>query len=114
MVENINGEKFKELLRNEWNNLEIIDVRDPNEHEMIKIKNSKSIPMSEIKGRIDEIDWNKKVVFVCRSGARSGYVAEALASLGKKSINLEGGIYELNLNDCDCLEKSSECCGGYF
>ncbi|TSD00536.1 MAG: rhodanese domain-containing protein [Parcubacteria group bacterium Athens0714_25] len=113
-LENINSKDFKEMLDNEGENLEIIDVREKDEYDLIKIKGSKLIPLSEIGNSLDKIDWSKKVVFVCRSGSRSGYVAQMLAQSGKDVINLAGGVYELNLDDCDCLEKASGCCGGYF
>jgi rhodanese-related sulfurtransferase len=105
MVQDIDGKKLKEMIDNEGDELEIIDVREKGEYDEIRIKNSKLIPMAEVGSRIDEIDWDKKVVFVCRSGARSGYIAEMLAQNGKDSINLSGGVYELNLDQCDCLEK---------
>lgn len=114
MFKNIKGKEFKEMIGKEGKNLEIIDVRERNEYDLIRVRNSKLIPLAEIGERIDEIDWNKKVVFICRSGSRSGYVAEALSQSGKKSFNLSGGIYELNLDKCDCLEKSKGCCEGYF
>jgi len=114
MVQNIDGKKLKEMMDNESNQLEIIDVREKDEHDLVKIKKSKLIPMGEIGSRIDEINWDKKVIFVCRSGARSGYIAEMLAQSGKEAINLSGGVYELNLDQCDCLEKSKNCCEGYF
>lgn len=114
MVQNIDGKKLKEMIDNESDQLEIIDVREKEEHDMIRIKNSKLIPMGEIGDRINEIDWDKNVVFVCRSGARSGYVAEMLAQNGKDAMNLSGGVYELNLDQCDCLEKAENCCGGHL
>jgi len=94
--------------------LEIVDVREQDEFDMVKIKNSKLIPLQEIGMRIGEIDWNKKVVLVCRSGSRSGYVGQILAQNGKEVLNLQSGIYELNLDQCDCLEKDPDCCEGYF
>jgi rhodanese-related sulfurtransferase len=113
-IKNIKGKELKEMIKNAPEKLEIIDVREQDEHDLIKIKNSKLIPLSEIGNRSSEIDWTKNVVFVCRSGARSGYVAQALAASGKETINLEGGIYELDLDKCDCLEKDPDCCEGYF
>ena len=113
-IQNINGKELKKMLEENPAELEIIDVREQDEYDLIKIKGSKLIPLSEIGMRISEIDWNKKVVLVCRSGSRSGYIADILAANGRNTINLQGGIYELNLDKCDCLEKDPECCGGYF
>ena len=113
-MQNINGKQLKVMLKNNPEELEIIDVREQDEYDLIKIKGSKLIPLSEIGSRMNEIDWSKKVILVCRSGSRSGYIAQALAGIGKDTINLAGGIYELNLDRCDCLEKDPDCCGGYF
>ena len=38
-------------------------------YESVHIKGSKLIPMNELVRRIKEINWNKEVVFVCRSGS---------------------------------------------
>jgi len=113
-IQNIKSQQLKEMLKNNPEDLEIIDVREQDEYDLVKIKGSKLIPLSEIGTRISEINWDKKVVLVCRSGSRSGYVAQALAGIGKETINLEGGIFELNLDQCDCLEKDPDCCEGYF
>lgn len=113
-ITNIKGAEFKEMLEKEAGNLEIIDVRGPDEFDLVKIKGSKLIPLDEIGERLEEIDWKKKVVLVCRSGSRSGHVAQILASQDKEVINLQGGVYELNLDQCDCLEKHPDCCEGYF
>ena len=113
-IENINGKQLKKMIDEKPEELEIIDVREQDEYDLIKIKGSKLIPLSEIGSRINEIDWTKKVILVCRSGSRSGYIAQMLVAHGKDTINLAGGIYELNLDKCDCLEKDPDCCGGYF
>lgn len=105
-IQNINGKELKKMLDENPTDLEVIDVREQYEYDEIRIKNSKLIPLSEIGARIAEINWDKKVILVCHSGSRSGYVAQALAANGKNPINLEGGIYMLDLEQCDCLEKN--------
>jgi len=113
-IKNIDGKELKEMLKNNPAELEIIDVREQDEYDLVRIKGSKLIPLSEIGMKIREIDWTKKVVLVCRSGSRSGYIGQLLAAQGKDMLNLQGGIYELNLDKCDCLEKDPDCCEGYF
>lgn len=105
MVQSINLEQFKDLINQDNENLEIVDVREEDEFKIVRIKNSKLIPMGEIMDNLDKIDWNKKVVLVCRSGGRSSYVGEMLKSLGKEAVNLEGGISGLEEENCECLEK---------
>jgi len=113
-IKNINGKELKKMLQDNASELEIIDVREQDEYDLVKIKGSKLIPISEIGTRMAEIDWTKKVIVVCRSGSRSGYIAQLFADNGKDIMNLQSGIYELNLDKCDCLEKDPDCCGGYF
>ncbi|MDO8260105.1 MAG: rhodanese-like domain-containing protein [Candidatus Magasanikbacteria bacterium] len=114
-MRNIDIQEFKKLLNENQKGLEIIDVREEDEFEIIHIKNSKLIPMMGIQNRLSEIDWNKTVVFVCRSGARSGYVARSLNG-DYESLNLEGGIGAC-YQDPVCrqyLEVDEEKVGKYF
>jgi len=70
--------------------------------------------MNEIQERADEIDWTKEVVFLCRSGARSGVVANFLNETDRKISNLRSGIYEC-YRDGNCeLEILKEQIGMYF
>jgi len=112
-VKNIGAQEMKELLKRK-DEVEIIDVREQDEYDIIHITGSKLIPMSQIQQRADEIDWSKEVVFLCRSGARSGVVANFLSDNEKKISNLRSGIYEC-YRDGDCqLEISKEQIGMYF
>jgi rhodanese-related sulfurtransferase len=92
-VQDIHANDLRELIKNKKDNLEIIDVRQSDEYQIIHIKGSKLIPMGEIQARIDEIDWDKEVVFVCRSGSRSKLVASLIA-VGREVKNLRYGIHE--------------------
>ncbi len=105
MYANINHQEFKDLLREMGGDLEIIDVREEDEYRRIRVEGSKLIPMGEVLSNLDKIDWNKKVILICRSGSRSGYVADILDKMGKKVTNLAGGIFSLELDNCDCIER---------
>ncbi|MDQ4144031.1 MAG: rhodanese-like domain-containing protein, partial [Actinomycetota bacterium] len=74
------------------NELQIIDVRHPHEWEAGRIEGARHIPLDELAERLEEIDPQRAVVTVCRSGARSGKAAELLQSQGFEAQNLEGGI----------------------
>lgn len=113
-ITNINANEFKEMLEDEAGSIEVVDVREPDEYTLIKVKGSNNIPMSVIPLKINDINWNKKVVLLCKSGARSSHIAKLLASTGKNVLNLVGGIYALNQMNCPRLEKSSNCCQGYL
>lgn len=105
MINSINSKQFKELIEREGENLEIVDVREEAEFKIVHVKNSKLIPMGEIMDSLDKVDWNKKVVLICRSGARSGYIGRLLNDIGKEVTNMEGGVCSLEVDNCECLEK---------
>ncbi len=105
MFQSINAKQFKELISQDRENLEVIDVREKEEFDEIRVKNSKLISMGEVMDNLGEINWNKKVILICRSGSRSGYVAQLLAEIGKDVINMEGGIISLQSDNCNCLER---------
>ncbi len=114
-MKNINIEEFKKLVKEKGDDLGIIDVRDQNEFDIIHLKNSKLIPMMGIQNRINEIDWNKTVVLVCRSGARSAYVGRSLNG-DYDTLNLVGGLGAC-YQDKECrelLEVDEEKIGSYF
>lgn len=92
-IQDIRAENLRELIKNNRDNLEIIDVRQSEEYQAVHVRGSKLIPMGEIQSRLDEINWDKEVIFICRSGARSKLVASLVAN-GKEVKNLQYGIYE--------------------
>lgn len=72
--------------------VQLLDVREPDEWEAGHIDGATHIPMGELNARQGEIANGQKVVTVCRSGARSGQVAAALAKAGYDVENLDGGM----------------------
>jgi len=74
--------------------IQLIDVRQPDEHEFARIQGAKLIPLGEIVGRISEIDPDRETVVHCKMGGRSAKAIEALTAAGFKGTlcNLRGGI----------------------
>ncbi|OBR66883.1 sulfurtransferase [Paenibacillus oryzae] len=73
--------------------LNLIDVREPDEWEEGHIKEARSIPLSQFQARAHEVhDVEGDVVFICRSGARSGRVCEFLTLQGFDVANVVGGM----------------------
>jgi len=93
-IENISAEDLRTILRERRGDTEIIDVRSREEYELVRIGGSRLIPMDELPGRMGEIDWDKEVVFVCRSGKRSQFIAGMAAAAGADVKNLTFGIYD--------------------
>ncbi|RNB85785.1 rhodanese-like domain-containing protein [Brevibacillus nitrificans] len=73
--------------------IQLIDVRNPDEYEDGHIPGAKLIPLPELPARTNEIDHNREVIFICRSGNRSGKACEYLAQLGYSQMyNMVGGM----------------------
>lgn len=70
---------------------QFIDVRDISEHYSL---GGKLIPLKDIIKRKDEIDATRRIVFYCKSGARSKAALLILRGLNQKTelYSLEGGI----------------------
>ena len=74
--------------------IQLIDVRQPDEYAFAKIEGAKLIPLGEIMSRMKELDENRETVIHCKMGGRSARAIEALQQAGYKGnlINLVGGI----------------------
>jgi adenylyltransferase/sulfurtransferase len=74
--------------------VQIIDVREPNEYDIARLQNSKLIPLGQIVSRMSEIDEGREAVVHCKMGGRSAKAIEALQRAGYagRLINLKGGI----------------------
>jgi rhodanese-related sulfurtransferase len=74
--------------------IQLIDVRQPDEHAFAKIEGAKLIPLGQIVQRMDEIDANRETVIHCKAGGRSAKAIEALQRAGFKGDlkNMKGGI----------------------
>ena len=72
---------------------QLVDVREPVEVATGMLPGAVNIPMSKFVERVNELDPERPVVLVCRSGNRSGQVAEYLSGHGfTKVVNLTGGM----------------------
>lgn len=70
----------------------IVDVRTPSEFGQGHVVGSKNIPLDEIKRKAETIrKWNKPVITVCRSGARSAAAKGVLQAAGVEVYN--GGAW---------------------
>lgn len=75
--------------------LQIVDVRGPDEYvgELGHIAGSKLLPLDILPAELDELDSDRPVVFVCRSGARSARASQFAQSQGWDQVfNMQGGM----------------------
>jgi rhodanese-related sulfurtransferase len=71
----------------------LLDVREGWELDVARLPDTVHIPMDEVPARLAELDRNRDIVVVCRSGGRSLTVARFLEAQGYPSVaNLTGGI----------------------
>lgn len=71
----------------------VLDVREPWEHEEGHIPGVTLIPMQQVPSRLDEIPTDETVIVTCRTGNRSGQVVEYLRQQGYDNVhNMAGGI----------------------
>ena len=74
---------------------QLIDVREPAEYTgpLGHIRGSVLIPLGNLGKRSDELDRDRPVVAVCRSGARSAQAVVLLQKAGFSNVaNLAGGM----------------------
>ncbi|HEV8399336.1 MAG TPA: molybdopterin-synthase adenylyltransferase MoeB [Gemmatimonadales bacterium] len=83
-------------LKKEWManpGLVVIDVREPHEYEIARIDGARLIPLSELPGRLGEIDGRAEIVTHCHHGQRSLRALELLKGAGFSHVrSLQGGI----------------------
>jgi len=83
-------------LKREWianPNLVLIDVREPHEYAIARIDGARLIPLSELPGRLPEIDARAEIVTHCHHGMRSLAALELLRGAGFANVrSLQGGI----------------------
>src|SRR4051812_32992798 len=93
MTEEISATDLKRSM-DEGKDIQLIDVRQPDEWNFARIRGAKLIPLGEILNRMNEIDPTRDTVIHCKMGGRSARAIEALQRAGFKGNlrNLKGGI----------------------
>jgi rhodanese-related sulfurtransferase len=89
----ISVQELSERLKNN-EDLVIIDVREPFEHDMANI-GGHLIPLGDLPHQLEQIEEykNREVIVYCRSGARSGSACQFLRGQGFTNVrNMTGGM----------------------
>lgn len=71
-----------------------IDVRAPDEYKAGHVKDAIFLPVDEVIARVDELPKDKKLLFICAAGVRSGLACEMAAAMGveiERLFNVEDG-----------------------
>lgn len=97
-IKTISADQTKKLVSSsEFEQYQVIDVRQPGEYEQGHIPSALLIPLGDLPTRFSELDFDKETIAYCRSGVRSKSACQILSQLGISSIyNMTGGIIAYN------------------
>lgn len=92
-MQEITATELKKRL-DKGDDIQLIDVRQPDEYAFAKIEGAKLIPLGDIVRRINDIDPTRETVIHCKAGGRSAKAIEILKNAGftGELKNLRGGI----------------------
>ena len=74
---------------------ELIDVREPNEYEIVSIPGARLVPKDEIlSGRaLSTLPQDKPIVLHCKTGVRSAEALAAVKAAGfRDAVHVQGGV----------------------
>ncbi|MFZ5592938.1 MAG: rhodanese-like domain-containing protein [Pseudomonadota bacterium] len=72
----------------------LLDVREPWEYEICHIEGTRLIPMSQVPGKVNELERDQEIVVICHHGRRSEQVGLYLQRMGfTRIVNLTGGVH---------------------
>ncbi len=73
--------------------IQVIDVRDPDEYEIARVKGAELFPLGSIPQMFPRLDPNQQIYILCKSGKRSLKALEFLRQQGYKYVkSVKGGI----------------------
>lgn len=74
-------------------NLQIIDVRTPQERKQFRIADSRLVPVGDVIRGVFEADPEQPLILICAVGGRSYVASRVMFARGYREIyNLDGGI----------------------
>ncbi len=92
-IKEIDAPELAQRLENDHDHVCVVDVREPVEVSAGTIPGAVHIPMRSIPWHAGELDRDKDLVIICRSGARSAQVCAFLQQQGFDNVyNLRGGL----------------------
>lgn len=91
----INIEEYQKQFIDQNADYRLIDVRETEEYADGHVPDAINMPLSTFQDNVGDVQQDKPIVLVCRSGGRSAMAAEFLASLGYTNLyNIIGGTME--------------------
>jgi rhodanese-related sulfurtransferase len=72
--------------------LQLIDVREPYEHEAGHIPDTRLIGLTALSSQAGTLQQERPVIFYCRVGSRSLMAAQAFRASGFEAYSMAGGL----------------------
>jgi adenylyltransferase/sulfurtransferase len=84
---------MKKALDNPVLGIRVVDVREPDEYDIAKVKGVPLLPLSDLPNRFTELDPNQTIYLHCKGGVRSLKAVNFLKQQGFKYVkSVKGGI----------------------
>ena len=74
--------------------LHVLDVREPVEWQHGHIEGASHIPLAELPRRLADLPEDRRLLVVCKVGARSARAVAYLGANGRDAVNLDGGMID--------------------
>lgn len=84
----VDSDEAAQILEQEKDSAVAVDVRREDEWVTGHVRGAIHIPIDDLMGKMDELPQDKKLLFICAAGIRSGLACEVAASMGFPSENL--------------------------
>ena len=97
-VPQISAKQLKDML-DAGRKVTLVDVREPQEWDIVHLEGAKLIPLGTLPERMNELDTADDIVVHCHHGTRSAQAIKFLRKMGfEKLTNLAGGIDSWAIN----------------
>jgi rhodanese-related sulfurtransferase len=106
-----NTEQFKKILTEKPDSLLVIDVRDADEYKAGHLKGAVNMTVNELEKKLAGMKFDKPVVFICSTGARSGeayYMTREMRKDVKDVYYLEATTKCSKDNVCEIIDNKKK------
>ena len=90
----VDSSEANSMLASDQDHIVVVDVRRDDEWVTGHVTGAIHINIDDLPGQIDQVPQDKKVLFICAAGVRSGLACELAASMGYDTdslYNIEDG-----------------------
>ena len=84
----VDSDEARQIIDREGDGVLVVDVRRDDEWVSGHVTGAVHIPVDDLLGRMDEFPQDRKLLFICAAGVRSGLACEMASSMGYSSENL--------------------------